>query len=85
MKKATLTVSYDEEKLSTLKLYLEQKGVQIEDEIEQHLDTLFAKTVPAGVREFLKLRSGETETVPPKPKKIKNTSGDAEVKTNAQP
>ena len=31
MKKISVSVSYDEEKLSTLRLYLEQKGMQVED------------------------------------------------------
>ena len=42
MKKATITVNFDEEKTAALKLYLEQKGT----------------SVPAGVREFISLRSG---------------------------
>ena len=58
MKKISVSVSYDEEKLSTLRLYLEQKGMQVEDELTKSLDTLYAKNVPAGVREFLNLRSG---------------------------
>ena len=61
MKKISVSVSYDEEKLSTLRLYLEQKGMQVES-----LDTLYAKNVPAGVREFLNMRSGNAE--PPAPK-----------------
>ena len=66
MKKTSVSVSYDEEKLSTLKLYLEQKGIQIEEELTKSLDALYAKNVPAGVREFLNLRSGNAE--PPAPK-----------------
>ena len=66
MKKISVSVSYDEERLSTLKLYLEQKGMQVEDELTKSLDTLYAKNVPAGVREFLNLRSGSAE--PPVPK-----------------
>ena len=66
MKKTSISVSYDEEKLSTLRLYLEQKGIQIEEELTRSLDALYAKNVPAGVREFLNLRSGNAE--PPAPK-----------------
>ena len=66
MKKISVSVSYDEEKLSTLRLYLEQKGMQVEEELTKSLDTLYAKNVPAGVREFLNLRSGNAE--PPAPK-----------------
>lgn len=58
MKKTTITISYDEEKISALKLYLDQRGAQIEDELTKSLDTLFSKAVPAGVREYLDLRSG---------------------------
>ena len=64
MKKINVSVSYDEEKLSTLRLYLEQKGMQVEDELTKSLDALYTRNVPAGVREFLNLRSGiEVKTV----------------------
>ena len=71
MKKTSISVSYDEEKLSTLRLYLEQKGIQIEEELTRSLDALYAKNVPAGVREFLNLRSGNAETAAPKVRRQK--------------
>lgn len=58
MKKITITVNFDEEKTVALKLYLEQKGTSIEKEVAKLLETLFTKSVPAGVREFIALRSG---------------------------
>ncbi len=73
MKKASITVNFDEEKLSALRMYLGQKNTTVEDELEKSLDTLFNKTVPAGVREFLSLKSGTA--TPPKVRKPKvNTS-----------
>ena len=33
MRKATLNITFDEEKYSTMKLYLDQRGVCIEDEL----------------------------------------------------
>ena len=60
MRKATLNISFDEEKYSTMKLYLDQKGVSIEDELVRHLEALYKKTVPPVVREFLDLRAGKT-------------------------
>lgn len=74
MKKISVSVSYDEEKLSTLRLYLEQKGMQVKDELTKSLDTLYAKNVPAGVREFLNLRSGNAEPPAPKVRKQKAES-----------
>ncbi len=70
MKKTTINVSFEDEKLSALKMYLEQKGQSVESELEKALDSLYAKTVPAGVREFLDLRSG-IAPAPPKVKKPK--------------
>ena len=60
---------YDEEKLSALKLYLDQKQMQVEDELTKALDALYCKNVPAGVRDYFNLRSGTPEPVQPKVKK----------------
>lgn len=73
MKKVTITISFDEEKLSALKMYLAQKNLNVESELERSLDALYTKTVPAGVREFIEMKSGAV-TVPPKPKKPKPSS-----------
>ena len=86
MKKVTMTISYDEEKLSALKLYLEQKDTQVETELIKSLDTLYQKTVPAGVREFIELRSGSPEPLIPNVKKqrlsTKQKSEENEVPDN---
>ena len=68
MKKATMTLAYDEEKLSALQLYLAQKGSTLEEELQQAVDTLYAKTIPANVRSFLDLRSGTGKPRKTKPK-----------------
>ncbi len=66
MKKATITLSYDEEKLSALRLYLEQKGQTVESELTAATENLYTKTVPANVRDFIDLRAGS-----PKPAESK--------------
>lgn len=58
MKKDSITVPYNEEKLTALRLYLEQKGQSVEQEMVSAVDALYAKAVPGNVREFLDLRSG---------------------------
>ena len=58
MKKDSITIPYDEEKLTALRLYLEQKGQSVEQEMVSAVDALYAKAVPGNVREFLDLRSG---------------------------
>ena len=57
MKKDSITIPYDEEKLAALRLYLEQKGQSVEQEMVSAVDALYAKAVPGNVREFLDLRS----------------------------
>ena len=74
MKKTTFNISFDEDKASALVLYLSQKGTSAEAELEKALDTLYSKTVPAGVREFIALRSGAEL---PTEKKRKNVAPSA--------
>lgn len=78
MKKASVTVQYDEEKLNTLKLFLEKKNVNISDEIVKYIDSLYTKNVPAAVRDFFEMKSGAEKTSSnskPKPK-IKEPTAD---------
>ena len=57
MKKATVTVSYDEKKLDALRKYLEKKGIDFEDEMVKSIDTLYNKNVPSAVKEYLDMKS----------------------------
>ena len=66
MKKVNVTVSYDEEKLNAVRLFLEHKNLKLEDELTAIIDSLFKKHVPAGVREYLELRDGANTVRPPK-------------------
>ena len=85
MKKTSITISFDEEKLSALKMYLSQRGVQVESELERSLETLYTKTVPAGVREFIEMKSGNAPQAPvPRPKKTKPSLPSA-VGTDTKP
>lgn len=57
MRKATVTVSYDEKKLDALRKYLEKKGIDFEDEMVKSIDTLYNKNVPSAVKEYLDMKS----------------------------
>ena len=64
MKKATITISFDEEKATATRLYLKQKNVKLEEELVKAMEVLYTKSVPAGVRDFIEMRSGTVlETV----------------------
>ena len=77
MKKINIAIAFDEEKLTALKMYLGQKNMTVEKELEKALDALYGKTVPAGVREYLALRT-ETPT-----EKKKKTVAPSAVAVNA--
>lgn len=79
MKKVSVTVQYDEEKLNTVKIFLEKKGLTLSDEIVKFIDGLYNKNVPAQVRDFLELkRSSQKESAPKqnaKPKARSDANG----------
>ena len=70
MKKATVTVSYDEKKLDALRKYLEKKGIDFEDEMVKSIDTLYSKNVPSAVKEYLDMKSDPSN---PKRQEVKNS------------
>ena len=85
MKKITLTVSYEEEKVKALRWYLEQKGTKLEDELTKAVDTLFNKNVPANVRSYIcKDEDAPPASEAPKSKKPKpeETQPDQEVNSH---
>ncbi len=73
MRKTTINISYDEEKLNALKMYLRQKNSSLDDELVKMLDTLYGKTVPAGVRDFISMKS-ESYTATSKANKSEKTT-----------
>jgi len=68
LKTATITISYNEEKLAALRLYLSQKNQTVEEELTAAVESLYTKTVPNNVREFIDLRAGKTVSEPKKRK-----------------
>ena len=69
MKKSSISIMYDDEKLSAIKLYMSQRDLDFKEEFEKSVDSLYAKYVPANVREFIDMK--ESQVKPPKPKKPK--------------
>lgn len=80
MKKATIHVAFDDEKLSAAKLYMEQKGLSFEEEMEKAAESLYGKYVPANVREFLEM-STKIASVPKtkKPKPLPSSAVGAPI------
>jgi hypothetical protein len=79
MKKTSVSIMYDDEKLSAVKLYMSQRDFDFKEELEKSVDTLYSKYVPANVREFIDMKSLQAK--PPKPKKPKPQEENTEVVT----
>ena len=55
--KKCIMVSYEEEKLLALRMYAEQRGMSIEEELAQTAEGMYQKYVPANVRSFLDMKA----------------------------
>lgn len=78
MKKDTITISIEAEKLRAIKKYMEKKDASLQDEMAEQLQKLYEKYVPANVREYIDERE-EEENKPTKSKKTANTSQEVET------
>lgn len=79
MKKSSISIMYDDEKLSAIRLYMSQRDLDFKEELEKSVDSLYAKYVPANVREFIDMKGSQVKT--PKPKKPKPQEENTEVVT----
>lgn len=64
--KKNITITMDNEKLSALKMYTEQKGATVEDELTKFAEQLYAKNVPQNVRDYIDMMSKVQPAVKPR-------------------
>lgn len=70
MKKATLSISVEQEKLNATRFYAAKKDASIEDELEEFLGKLYEKYVPAATREYIESMDAIADSQPkPAPKR----------------
>lgn len=66
MKKATVNLSYDAEKLNAVRRYMAKKEQTPEAELGEFLQKLYEKFVPSNVREYIEDRDDDQEEAPPR-------------------
>ena len=69
MKNTSVSIMYYDEKLNAIRLYMSQRDLDFKEELEKSVDSLYAKYVPANVREFIDMKGSQVKL--PKPKKPK--------------
>ena len=65
MKKATVTIAFDDEKLGALEFSLRKEHSSVQEHLEDALNALYEKTVPEPLREYLDSKAAPA----PKPKR----------------
>jgi len=84
MKKDTISVSLDAEKLRAIKKYMEKKEIDVEAELVDQLQKLYDKYVPVNVREYIDEKNEEenrANTPRKKPRKV-NENTDKAISTS---
>lgn len=62
MKKTTVKLSFDDEKLAAIRMYMAKKDADLDDELLSQLEKLYEKFVPANVRDFIADRATVQES-----------------------
>ncbi len=78
MKKTSLQVSFDADKLNALRFYMEKKEMKVEDELQDHISKLYQKVVPMQVREYVESQSETPKEIETEEKNLKQKSGAGE-------
>ena len=75
MNKTTIQMAFDAEKLGAIRQYMEKKDADLNAELDDFMQKLYEKYVPAAVREYIETRPETAEPKPqrpPRPRTVRN-------------
>ena len=67
MKKETVQINFDAQKLNAIKQYMGKKEADLHAELEDVVQKLYEKHVPAPVREYIESLDSEVQDKPKRP------------------
>ena len=67
MKKSTITVAFEQEKLKAIQFYLGRNNTSLEAELDQFMTRLYKKIVPPQTREYIDSVDGGGTQARPQP------------------
>ena len=67
MKKATVTVSFEQEKLKAVQFYAGKNGTSLELELDMFMEKLYKKYVPSQTREYIESMAEPEKQPRPRP------------------
>ena len=74
MKKATISVAVEQEKLRAIQFYMGKSGTSLEAELDDFMARLYKKYVPSQTREYIESRESYEEPALPKSGKLYRTT-----------
>ena len=74
MKKTEVKISFDSDKLSAIKQYMDKKDLDLQEELTDTMSKLYDKYVPVAVREFIEFSEENNSTRPKKSAQIPRNS-----------
>ena len=83
MQKVNITLSFEEEKLGALEIFLKKENTTVQKRMEESLRQLYESAVPEAVREFLDCRA--TATARDRSRRSAPKSTQAKPPAQAQP
>ena len=77
MKKAAITISIEQEKLKAVHFYMGKKDTSLEAELDEFMERLYAKFVPAQTREYIESMTDQEPAAPARPRRTFRSGGSA--------
>ena len=67
MKKATVTISFDQEKLKAIPFYAGKSGSSLKSDLDEFMEKLYKRYVPSQTREYIESMAEPEEQPRPRP------------------
>ena len=67
MKRMTITVSYEQEKLKALQFYAGKSGSSLKSDLDEFMEKLYKRYVPSQTREYIESMAEPEEQPRPRP------------------
>jgi hypothetical protein len=85
MKNATVSISFEQEKLSALQFYAGKRDADIQSELDDCLQKLYEKYVPAQTREYIESRTEQPSARPRRPNRPASAPESSSADASRQP
>lgn len=83
MKKATITIAFDQAKLKAIQFYAAKNGTSLESELDTFMNKLYKRHVPSQTREYIESTDDPEERPRPRTARVERSGAAAQVEEGA--